>query len=203
MRHRGFTLIELLVVVSIISILAAISVANLLEAQTRAKVTRVHSDLRTVATSIEAYMVDNGRPAYDGEPGFAFYGWNNALVQLTTPIAYQTTVLPDLFQDSGVGEPTRPGHTHYIDAPAKSRHSYDYSTAYWNEVGLDQARTEEWRHNFGYSAWKLTSAGPDRQFVNAGSFFGTREIYDPTNGTVSQGDIIRTAHGNTSARVIP
>src|SRR5690606_31388316 len=58
-RSKGFTLIELLIVVAIIAILAAIAVPNFLEAQTRAKVSRVRNDMRTMATAAEAYRVDN------------------------------------------------------------------------------------------------------------------------------------------------
>lgn len=56
---KAFTLIELLIVVAIIAILAAIAVPNFLEAQTRAKVSRVMSDQRTYATGLETYMIDN------------------------------------------------------------------------------------------------------------------------------------------------
>jgi len=185
---RAFTLIELLVVVAVIAILAAIAIPNMLLAQTRAKVSRVKNDLRATATSIEAYSTDNGRPPYDGEPGFAYYGWVNALKQLTTPIAYQTQVFVDVFTDPGiVQEPTRPGHTHFVDFPSRDRVSFDYSTAYWNDLPNDPAMAATWRANFGESAWKITSAGPDRM-----PRFGLEEHYDPTNGTSSWGDIVRT-----------
>lgn len=56
---KAFTLIELLIVVAIIAILAAIAVPNFLEAQTRAKVSRVASDQRSYATGLETYYLDN------------------------------------------------------------------------------------------------------------------------------------------------
>lgn len=58
---RSFTLVELLVVCGIISILAAISTSNLLEAQTRAKVSRVKADMRTMVTAVESYAVDHSK----------------------------------------------------------------------------------------------------------------------------------------------
>jgi general secretion pathway protein G len=57
-RESGFTLIELLIVIAIIGILAAIAIPNLLNAVQRGKQKRSMSDMRTMATAIEAYAVD-------------------------------------------------------------------------------------------------------------------------------------------------
>jgi len=48
MCAKGFTLIELLIVIAIILILIGIALPNFLSAQTRAKVTKVTGDMRSV-----------------------------------------------------------------------------------------------------------------------------------------------------------
>jgi len=58
-RQRGFTLIELLIVVAIIGIIAAIAIPNLLNAINRGRQKRSMADMRTIATAVEAYSVDN------------------------------------------------------------------------------------------------------------------------------------------------
>src|SRR5476649_2309460 len=105
-RTKAFTLIELLIVVAIIAILAAIAVPNFLEAQTRAKISRVKSDLRTQATALESYLVDTNHYPRDNDSDLddetamqvvPFTSRANGVTQLTTPIAYLTSILEDPF----------------------------------------------------------------------------------------------------------
>jgi|GEM_PF-1037717 len=67
LRHKsalsktdGFTLVELLTVVAIIAVLVSILAPVYTGAKIKAKVTRVHSDLRQIGVAIEAYKEDCG-----------------------------------------------------------------------------------------------------------------------------------------------
>jgi type II secretion system protein G len=192
MRTRGFTLIELLIVVAIIAILAAIAVPNFLEAQTRAKVSRAKADMRSLATAIEAYRVDNNRyPVAWFQPPIIYI--EDRWRQLTTPIAYITAIPPDVFGDR-------------VDmsfpAPPWEYRTFDFLVD--NLAIAGQHAFFEDLYSFGHSRatlWFEASQGPDQQpgatqpgdAPNSMSNLGL--LYDPTNGTVSIGDIIRTGPG--------
>ncbi|MFH1741135.1 MAG: prepilin-type N-terminal cleavage/methylation domain-containing protein, partial [bacterium] len=104
MKSRAFTLIELLIVVAIIGILAAIAVPNFLGAQTRARVARMDSDMRSMAVAIETYRIDHNQ--FPRQPPFntcilALDG----LPELTTPVAYLSSIPIDIFhQDEEEGQ---------------------------------------------------------------------------------------------------
>ena len=98
-RKRGFTLIELLIVIAIILILIAIALPNFLEAQIRARVTKVKGDLRTIGIAMEMYIQDFKQYPPDHDPSVN-NRQENGLYQLTSPIAYMASLPQDAFNTS-------------------------------------------------------------------------------------------------------
>jgi len=191
--------------------------ANFLEAQTRARVARVRTDMRSLAVACEAYYVDNnmypafsvGAKSVNGllgtsipasllpsfslpeslpREGAARLGQSLRFMTLTTPIAYIVRYPSDPFTSGSkatfvywsvrTGEPDPAGKT----------------------VSAAKA-----------GGWILVSPGPDGDYDLAGEWDaynpavsleksrllsgtnkkGSALTYDPTNGTVSDGDIWR------------
>jgi prepilin-type N-terminal cleavage/methylation domain-containing protein len=192
----AFTLIELLIVVAIIAILAAIAIPNMLEAQTRAKVARVKADLRTIAGAIEMYQVDVNRcPSYHyvvnshSSVGFSFHiGGTVISLQnsppfhgpnpVTSPIAYLTSFPKDPYGTRVPGEVDEAADYYFVN--------WDYAIEMIPGnpffVALRQLQ----------GTWRLHSPGPDRGGPDTYDMGGLQRVYDPTNGTVSVGDVIRT-----------
>lgn len=182
----GFTLIELLIVVAIIAILAAIAIPNFLMAQVRAKVSRAQGELRTLATALESYRVD--QTMYP----LVWNGFNGPFLledrwaQLTTPVAYISSIPEDPFGDKGVTV-SDPGNFRYK--------TYDY-VSYGNDNSYHSLYNGFFAplFNKGFSReikWYATSQGPDLLPGLAPGGGGIALVYDPSNGTVSKGDIFR------------
>lgn len=206
-RAKAFTLIELLIVIAIIAILALIAVPNFLEAQVRAKVSRVQADLRTLATALEAYAVDWG--AYPRLPYLTQVMGKNQddrdgihfATSLTTPVGYITSVdMADPFGRQGAKDE----HGYFTAPPSWRAYSYNY-------INIAYYQSERTPPGVGLANWLLVSLAPD--MVKGPDPTGiednwtwsryarpvdhltmaTRGIwnYDSSNGTMSGGDILR------------
>lgn len=199
-KKYGFTLIELLIVVAIIAILAAIALPNFLQAQTRAKVSRAVSDLRTIATAIESYAVDyNEYPLNDGV-------YNVIPRELSTPISYLGDArLVDVFSD----KEDHPVHGELARYFTYTRYVWIHEVLPHAQIGrtppvegVDHPGFNEGAFE-RHGAWKLVSNGPDSQYSAPGipqcEFnpnpmiqMGCDIPYNPTNGVISWGNIIWT-----------
>ena len=127
-NRKAFTLIELLIVVAIIGILAAIAVPNFLNAQTRARISRVQADMRTVALAMETYRLDkNSIPPDMNTGGFPSLMLSDIPV-LTTPFAYLTDIPIDPFNPG-----SNTAKAGWVPDPFKFMHS-EYFTR-WGSAG--------------------------------------------------------------------
>lgn len=219
---KAFTLIELLIVVAIIAILAAIAVPNFLEAQVRAKASRAKSDMRTMATAMESYYVDNNAyPQCNTRATAIAYGPDatppvttddavrQVLERISTPISYlSSSILKDAFAIKGrytgtnavgLASSTLVGVDPGTEVVAKIN-SYLYQAV--GNGGRAQVATDSFSPGgqlVKANGWFLFSVGPDLAYPNLGGVLANDEfidgpillIYDPTNGTVSFGDIYR------------
>lgn len=165
---------------------------------------RAKADLRSLATAIEAYYVDNNYyPAWSELPALNAFGTikdmpklangvriptfrikqsdSDTLMTLTTPVSYITSYFQDSF-----GKP-RPN-----------------SYAYWRNEIAEQRSEGDIPPKEGWIAWSM---GPDGDYdltlENVRLAYDPNEsvpndylldccTYDPTNGSTSNGDIYRT-----------
>jgi len=184
---KAFTLIELLIVVAIIAILAAIAIPNFLQAQTRAKVSRAQSDIRTIAVGVESYHVDYNEYPWpkikEEEHHHDHHGnhddhhhhheeWDGYVPDsLTTPVAYLSSLPEDPF------------------APPAYRYHY-LTQRYQASLGHPELMRETTSvilgRPLGEVQYLMFSHGPDLDHPH---HVEDAVQYDPTNGTVSEGSL--------------
>lgn len=219
----GFTLIELLIVVAIIAILAAIAVPNFLEAQTRAKVSRALTDMRTMRIGLESYFVDTNRYP-ETDKGLADAGapkLQTSFLRLTTPIAYLSSVPASAFVEKyGTGGSAKiasalKSYLYVRKAISRDETPFDAGLfpqlnasyagdrlAYIEQNSLGLVSIAQRGTILSRGEWLIKSVGPDNlDDRDAGSGSPTvnarpgwtalsARAYDPTNGTVSWGDVV-------------
>jgi len=172
--------------------------------------------MRSVAIAIESYHVDRNRYPYT--LGFALdndgYGMTRAgdmltiPDQLTTPIGYLTSHLPDVFK---IGRKVSvAGGSGSAGRPYESGDPQDTTFLWLNmaqagpgpgDPGLGFGfffSAAVWQAHFDqWGWWQMRSMGPTGLYPGeapgylGASFMSINALYDPTNGTVSTGMIIR------------
>ena len=202
-KPLAFTVIELLVVTLSGMVLLVAVTPELTDAQIREKCAQADLDMLAVAVALENYYADNNKyPVFGYEPqSFSIPGAGNPTATdpcarsnagLTSPIAYLTAPIPtDPFG------PIQPDDDYSFSLSGGE--GYYYNTESWFNC-----------RGFGWSVftdpeetnpakWVLQSKGPDGYFSHSVSTgIGTGELdrpmryrYDPTNGTLSIGNIVR------------
>jgi len=151
----------------------------------RSKVSRVKEDMRTIGVALEAYAVDKNRvprevntlwyaidvQAYGDAQGILWWG-------LTTPLPYLTRVnYIDPFQDTTIGNRLDERLYTYHDLATCVQ---KYGGTFWPAAVIF------------YGGWRLGSVGPDRMYSHPNIINSAQLVYDPTNGTVSLGNIWRS-----------
>ena len=166
--HQGISIIELLIVIVILGMLAFITIASLKPASIKSKITLAENNMHILAEAIERYHVDNGAypPMYPPNTTVTTF-----VPALTAPVEYISSF-----------EPAR-------DPFDKGSYLWFGNYAKWPGTPLPGEKIYD---------WAIVSVGPngvhdglrdEPYFSDDASPSRVNNIYDPTNGLVSSGDI--------------
>lgn len=220
MLLAGFTLIELLLVVAIVATLTAIAIPNFISARVRAQVSRLRIDMSNAAKALESYMIDHREyPPISGqtrltspvaylaawprspfeEPSFLHYGETRR--HETAPgMAPTFKLITDL--NVWDPQPTLPdGSPANPDTPEEGACAINCEDQLYIKFAVfpnGQAITAPLLDEHATrSRYVLASGGPDEDDEIAELIRAEKPltqlgiaIYDPTNGTASNGDIL-------------
>ncbi len=177
-RDEGFTLIELLIVVAIIGILAAIAVPNFLNAQMRAKITRVRTDQKGISTALDMYRLDNGTYIQTMNGASEFF-------LLTTPIAYMGSVPPDIFLPGGsFGTVSRNSDDRFPTFDYTANDYYGKLKGHPQGFIMESVGPDRIHLHAIFEEWASHKGNPPPERFN-------RYIFDTSNGLASFGSIVR------------
>jgi len=162
-------------------------VPNFLEAQIRAKLSRVKSDMRTIKTAMEAYYCDHNSYCHDDANPWADMGYNPlGYPELTSPVAYFSQ---GYIRDAFVR------HDRRTVAGSAETDILEIGTG---DTSNPKPGSGSRLHNNRPTpdCYIINSCGPDMDDDTQAHGYphkspGQYLFYDPTNGTVSRGDICR------------
>jgi hypothetical protein len=160
------------------------------------------SDMRSIKIALEAYCVDESDYPYSDYA----VDYRDRLICITTPIAYISTIPFDVFAEIAAQNPGV-----WPEWDERNDGGYDYWThwAAWDYAEPHVNTDDPW--NFPDSdiptfKYQLRSLGPDQDYdgdntvgstIPPSSYMGLVMPYDPTNGTISDGDIYTWGPGGT------
>jgi hypothetical protein len=136
------------------------------------------------ATALEAYRVDNSNYPADWFLTYnPFYmDTNVSLTVVTTPIDYISSLPVSAFGPYGTTIPAVPPGTEF--------NHYVYEGPYAIAGFYSALPLSSLPYDINAREWVLASPGPDKVFESGG------QVYDPTNGTISAGNVYRLGPGS-------
>lgn len=190
-NERGFQFIELGIGLVLLVLLGFVAVPNYNDAEARSKIVRVNEDIQRQTAALLSYEADFAAlpPAAEafapGDPSDTVNYHARTPSYLTTPIAYLSSIPFDPFVTK---PPTLTGQ-----GEAVGRRYIYYNT---DQLVNDIVGNDIWDGLEAWiGPWLFYSFGPDNSPFQGPR--GTLMPYDPTNGTLSAGNIIRTAKNAT------
>ena len=165
---------------AIIGILAAIAVPNMLNAQMKARISRVHADQKAVSDALEMYYIDWN--TYVEDHDYPSDTSQRGLFRLTSPMAYMSSLPRDPFIPS------------YKEGNEEDNPTFEFGSGH-------ATQSQQWPAQ----AYIIISPGPDLEEQVSGNDGFPRNVkiyrYSITNGIMSSGDIVRMG-GNYNSGVI-